>query len=145
MTVHPDFLGKPKFFQVHNRRDNYSTPKTIYEELDREFNFDYDPCTLNPKGLREYDGLGSWAGERIFVNPPYSKPRPWIEKAIEEWKKGKLVVMLLKADTSTNWFHDLILPYAEIRFIRGRLHFSEKGPAPFPSMIVIFKPKEKSI
>jgi len=124
-----------QFYRLNNRRDNYQTPKALYEELDKEFHFDYDPCPLNPIGLRDRDGLGEWKGHSIFINPPYSKPRPWIENALKQ--KDKTIVMLLKADTSTNWFHDLILPNAEIRFIRGRLHFNEKGPAPFPSMVVI--------
>jgi len=79
------------------------------------------------------------------VNPPYSDKEPWIKKAIEQKRKGKLTVMLLPVDTSTSWFHDLILPHAdEIRFIRGRLKFKPHGqPAKFASMIVIFKPEKK--
>lgn len=54
---------------------------------------------------------------------------------------AKSVVFLLPARTDTAWFHDLVLPHAsEIRFIRGRLHFSgHKNAAPFPSMVVVFK------
>lgn len=42
-----------------------------------------------------------------------------------------------------NWFHEYILLVAsEIRFIRGRLKFGgAKSNAPFPSMVVIFKPE----
>jgi len=77
------------------------------------------------------------------VNPPYRDKAAWIRKAIDEWRKCKTVVMLLPVDTSTSWFHDLILPNAtEIRFIRGRLKFSPNGyPARYASMIVIFKPQ----
>jgi len=75
------------------------------------------------------------------VNPPYSDKVPWIKKAIIESRKGKTVVMLLPVDTSTKWFHDLILPHAsEIRFIKGRLKFSPyNSPAKYASMIVIFQ------
>lgn len=49
--------------------------------------------------------------------------------------------MLIPARTDTNVFHDFILGKAEIRFIRGRVRFSEsKINAPFPSMIVVYKP-----
>lgn len=121
--------------------DNYSTPEKIYASLNAEFNFDYDPCPLNPAvGLRDRDGLGSW-GKRNFVNPPYSEKAIWVKKAISEQKKGKLSVLLLPVDTSTNLFHDFILPNAEIRWVRGRLRFgNEKQGAKFCSMICIFKP-----
>jgi site-specific DNA-methyltransferase (adenine-specific) len=69
-----------------------------------------------------------------------------VEKAYREAQKGALVVMLLPARTDTKAFHRYILPYAEIRFIEGRLRFENEGKpgdsAPFPSMVVIFKPKE---
>jgi site-specific DNA-methyltransferase (adenine-specific) len=51
--------------------------------------------------------------------------------------------MLIPARTDTTWFHDYIYNKAEIRFLRGRLKFSNhKNSAPFPSMIVIFKPSK---
>ena len=56
----------------------------------------------------------------------------------DDFKKGVTVVMLLKSDTSTKWFHELILPNAEVRFIKGRLKFNGK-PAPFPSLLAIFR------
>ena len=36
--------------------NNYATPKYIYEPLDAEFNFDFDPCPLN-HNIEEWDGL----------------------------------------------------------------------------------------
>lgn len=48
--------------------------------------------------------------------------------------------MLIPARTDTTYFHDYIYGKAEIRFIKGRLKFgNSKNPAPFPSMVVIFK------
>jgi hypothetical protein len=56
--------------------------------------------------------------------------------------------MLIPARTDTSYFHDYIYGKAEIRFIRGRLKFTdddgnEFAPAPFPSMVVIFRGREK--
>ena len=63
-----------------------------------------------------------------------------------ESQKGATVVMLIPARTDTAAFHECILPYAEIRFLRGRLRFEDKGvqrdAAPFPSMLAIFRGKE---
>lgn len=48
--------------------------------------------------------------------------------------------MLIPARTDTRWFHEYVYPYAEIRFIKGRLKFGNSlNSAPFPSMIVIFR------
>lgn len=45
-------------------------------------------------------------------------------KAIEESKKGKLVIMLLPVSTSTKIFHEHILPnQKEIIFLKGRVKF----------------------
>ena len=120
--------------------DKYQTPKDFYAKLDRLFNFDkFDPCPIDwkqgdPSGL-EMD----WA-DRTFVNPPYShgKTRLWVNKAIREANKGKLVVMLLRCDTSTQAFHRLIKPNAtKIVFVEGRILFNGK-PANFASMVVVF-------
>ena len=126
--------------------NHWATPKSFYDKLDREFNFDFDPCPLNS----DFDGLIVEWGECNFVNPPYdrvNKPK-FIQKAFEEWKKGKTCVLLIPASTSTKQFHELILPNAEIRFIKGRIAFegyntkgeyTTKGKGKHDSMLVIFK------
>ena len=56
--------------------------------------------------------------------------------------------MLIPARTDTQMFHDFILGNAEIRFIRGRVHFEvdgqRKDAAPFPSMIAVFRGGQQS-
>lgn len=69
----------------------------------------------------------------------------WVKKAVKEAARGATVVCLLPARTDTAIFHKYCLKYAaEILFIEGRVTFNEDfgetDPAPFPSMIVIFKP-----
>jgi site-specific DNA-methyltransferase (adenine-specific) len=52
--------------------------------------------------------------------------------------------MLIPARTDTKAFHEFIYHQAELRFVKGRLKFNDgKNPAPFPSMVVIFRGKEK--
>ena len=125
--------------------DNWATPKHFYDELDREFHFDFDPCPLNGTDWLEREW---WLSN--FVNPPYSRTlkEVFVLKAIEESKKGKLCVMLLPVSTSTRLFHNHIKPNAkEIRFVKWRIKFlwtNTKGEyvtnkAPMhDSMIVIF-------
>jgi len=103
--------------------DNWRTPKNIYKILDQEFHFDFDPC---PYPKPKWNGLEIGWGKSNFVNPPYSETEKWIKKALEEHKKGKSVIMLLRLDASTKWFRDLLLPNAEIRLFDDRLHFVDK-------------------
>lgn len=115
----------------------WPTPRRFYEELDREFRFDFDPCPLGGSQDGRSTLFVSWAGKRVFCNPPYG---PEIPKFMSRAEEADLAVFLVPARTDTRWFHEIVLPKArEIRFIRGRLTFGEgKNPAPFPSMVVIF-------
>ena len=115
--------------------DNYKSDDWIL----RMFEDWFDPCPLMSKPL--VDGLSIDWRDRTFVNPPYSNPLKWVEKAIKEMNKGNLVVMLLRVDTSTKWFAKLVEANAKIMFIHGRLKHHTGKPANFPSMLVVLCPK----
>jgi hypothetical protein len=78
---------------THNKHYWYIPPEII-NPLHAEFNFDFDPCpSPRPEG---FDGLTVEWGERNWVNPPFTGGvTPWIRKAIEQQKKGKLCVIIL--------------------------------------------------
>jgi site-specific DNA-methyltransferase (adenine-specific) len=124
---------------------DWCTPPDLYEELDKIYKFDLDPCASvgNAKCpyffTKEEDGLSKdWGTCNVFCNPPYKDIAKWIEKAYNESLKGALVVMLIPARSDTRWFKNYATK-GEIRFISGRLKFSgHKNSAPFPSMLVIF-------
>lgn len=130
--------------------DLWETPQAFFDELDGEFHFDVDVCALpeNAKCARYYtpeqNGLEKIWGGCCWCNPPYGREiGKWVYKAWESARNGALVVMLLPARTDTRWFHDYIYGQAEVRFIKGRLKFGDsKNSAPFPSMVVVFRPKE---
>ena len=106
-------------------KDDWKTPNDLYMQLDKEFNFDFDPCPYM-HSKEKWDGLKINWGQRNFVNPPYTfkTKEAFVKKAIKESKKNKLCVLLLPVSTSTVLFHDFILPNKkEIRFIRGRVKF----------------------
>lgn len=116
--------------------EHWSTPPEVYAALDREFRFTVDACPFH--GDRE--GLGlleSWAGQRVYCNPPYGPEiRKWLEKA----REAEVAVYLLPARTDTKWWHDLAMGADEVRFLRGRLRFvGAKNPAPFPSVLLVFR------
>ncbi len=81
------------------------TPPDLYDELDAEFHFDFDPCPFPlPAG---FDGLTCEWGQSNYVNPPFGSiihegkkkgPTAWVRKAIEEWQKGKTVVLVYPID-----------------------------------------------
>ncbi len=72
-----------------------------------------------------------------------------LKAAERDDETGATVVLLIPARTDTTYFHDYIYGKAEIRFIRGRLRFTDEegnayAPAPFPSMVVIYNGKGDS-
>ena len=96
---------KPKkrigILKEERRKHNFwLTPPEHYKKLDDEFHFDFDPCPF-PK--QDFDGLNVEWGQTNYVNPPFGSiihegkkkgPTAWAKKAIEEYKKGKKVVLL---------------------------------------------------
>lgn len=145
-------------------KDNWQTPPEIFGPLDKEFRFTIDAAAdESNRLLARYMGPGEtsvaedaltvpWVKERAFLNPPYSKVKAFVEKASEERNNSTTTAMLIPARTDTRWFHEHIwdrryfvsYPNVEIRFLKGRIKFLDagrpSGPAPFPSMIVIFRP-----
>jgi site-specific DNA-methyltransferase (adenine-specific) len=124
--------------------DEWETPPTFVAALEAEFGpFDLDPCARLETAKAAYyytkadDGLAqAWARSarvHVFVNPPYSDPGPWVAKAIEEAKRGAVTRLLLPAATDVGWFHELVLPSANVRFLRGRLRFHGWAGTPIGS------------
>jgi len=138
----------------------WETPEALYNELNAEFQFSLDPCSTDDNHkcakyfTKEDDGLSkTWEGETVWMNPPYGREiKQWIEKAHREARdNGVTVVCLIPARTDTSYWHDIIFPNAEVRFLKGRVKFINKllpsyrkdgnfkvNGAPFPSAIVIF-------
>lgn len=121
---------------ISTGNDEWRTPEAFYQALDAEFGFDFDPSPPDPK----FNGLHVEWGSINFCNPPYSNLDKWIRKAFMEYQKGKTVVMLIPARTDTKAWHECILPFAEVRFVKGRLYFNDgTGRAPFPSAVIVWR------
>lgn len=138
------------------------TPQDFFDKLDTEFRFVLDVAATENSAkcanffTPETDGLNqSWSCcGAVFCNPPYGQElKKWVRKAYTEAQSGQTIVLLIPARTDTAFFHDYIYGKAEIRFVRGRLTFTDvdgnpkrdkRGramPAPFPSMVVVYNPK----
>ena len=82
------------------------TPPDLYQKLDAEFHFDFDPCPYPYKK----DGIGIEWGQSNYVNPPFRAkdahnghgPTAFVRKAIEENKKGKQVVLIIPVQSYVN-------------------------------------------
>lgn len=139
-----------------SEKQDWCTPQQFFDELDAEFHFVLDAAATHQNGkckrcfTPEDDGLiQNWdVGGAVYCNPPYGREIGlWVKKAYEEAQKGTTIVMLIPARTDTKYFHEYIYHKAEIRFVKGRLKFTDengtpKGTAPFPSMVVIYNRKD---
>lgn len=127
--------------------DDRATTPEVFEPLNRRFRFSIDVAAsaANTKLPRFYsiedDGLlQSWAGERVWCNPPYSSIEPWLEKAWVEWegdeavdRRPGVIVMLLPANrTEQGWWQRWVEPFRfdgrlRVEFLPGRLRFLKPG------------------
>jgi hypothetical protein len=152
----------------HSKNDELRTPAYIYDWLNRRFRFTCDaaatientkcasffvgPCVRDQMGptttlICECALCSSWKGQRVFLNPPYSRPLfgQFIESSIEERDNAEIIVMLVKWDTSTENAR-LLRQYAHIEELRRVQYDDENGnPLPaatFASAIAILRPSE---
>lgn len=128
---------------IGNKNDDIGTPKEFYDQLNEIYHFDFDPCPLK---CTEFDGLEIDWKESNFVNPPYSKIGLWLRKAIKELEKGKKSVFLIPVRSQSQYWRDLIFPFASyIDFITGGIRFEPyKNISPMPMCLVVFDPKDKT-
>lgn len=124
-------------------RDQFAqTPQEFMEWMERTYGkFDFDPCPANP----DFDGLSCDWGNNNYVNPPYNNLKPWLNKAITEWRKGKQVVFLMPNRIHSKYFLQAVHPWnypggIELYVIPGGIKFKDyKVRAPF-GMIYLLMP-----
>lgn len=121
--------------------DDRGTPFDLFASWHQRFRFTVDAAAaphnakLERHWTKEVDGLKqSWAGERVWCNPPYSSIWPWVRKAWSE-TDCPLVVMLLPANrTEQQWWQREVEPHRDrpgsilrTEFWRGRIKFLYPG------------------
>jgi hypothetical protein len=119
-------------------------PPAIYEPLEDEFHFTFDPCPYpRPNG---FDGLSAEWGESNWVNPLFGGGiTAWVRKAIAENAKGKTVVLILPLD---NWVRLLLEARAEVRVVGSHewIHADtgERRKSSRPSFLFILRAKKEA-
>jgi phage N-6-adenine-methyltransferase len=135
--------------------DEWSTPRVLFDFLDRFFRFDVDVCASPSNAkcakfiTKEQDGLQQeWqSGKKHWMNAPYSQAGKWAKKADQAAKAGAIVVGLFANRSATAWYRDHLVPSALIADLHGRLTFDHLGKpvamssAPFSSILAIW-PRE---
>jgi hypothetical protein len=106
-----------------SRKQNWTTPREIFDPLHGEYRFTMDGASepgngLLPKASTAENPL-PWGGERVFCNPPWSNIRQFVELAAT----ADLAVLLVPARTNVRWFHRAIELGASVRFFLGRPKF----------------------
>ena len=109
--------------------DDWYTPPAIFDALG--LTFDLDPCSPGAGHwvpavniyTKDDDGLAQpWLG-LVFMNPPFGGRNghlPWLRRFIEHGNG----IAIVRAYTSSAWFHEFIAPNAEILlFPKGKTKF----------------------
>ena len=132
-----DKLLSQKFYIGKGEKDESPTPEWFYKFIINELNF-VDVC----KDPNEFNFFLNELPAKSYCNPPFSEKSRFIYKACRESKKGKLIIMLLPADFSTQWFVNAFWNCkATVVIIAGcRLHSKR---ALFPSILLIFNNKQE--
>ena len=96
-----DLLGVFFSWDVCANDNNSKCPdyikKSEENSLELDWHQDFDGCHV--------PGQKTVA---LWMNPPYSNPLPWCEKAAQESKKGVIIVGLLPDDRSCKWYREFI-------------------------------------
>ncbi len=139
-------------------QDTWTTPRSFYDRLDKEFDFALDAAALSastlvpsnwygpdhPEQARQdalnRDWVADSLGGTVWLNPPYGRTiKKFMAKADAEAKRGASIVCLVPSRTDTGWWWDSVIHH-EVRFIKGRLRFgNSSNSAPFPSAVVIMR------
>lgn len=116
--------------------DCWMTPLSIIERARRCLgDIDLDPASSDVanyrvKAMRHHtprdNGLEQhWMG-RVFLNPPYSAPKPWIVKLLAHYEAGDVpaAIVVVNNQTDAAWWH-MLAEHDECLTLmtRGRLEF----------------------
>jgi site-specific DNA-methyltransferase (adenine-specific) len=133
----------------------FETPDFFFQKYNKIYNFQFDLSAnkSNKKCERffseqddslkqDWHKINGW----LWLNPPYSPLKPWIQKAQQEFKKGAQIVVLIPPIMNTRYFKE-VLP-TKIIMVVGRIPFLNPDKVPMrgnshDSCLVVYDGQEK--
>ena len=129
-----DDLSNPLALDAGTNSDGWYTPSYLIEAARCVLGgIDCDPASCEAAQSvvqaqtwysKAQDGLQQpWTG-RVWLNPPYSAPTPWVRRAITSYQAGDISAALIITNsyTETAWWQELAA-VGTMLFFRGRLQF----------------------
>lgn len=113
-------------------KDLWATPKEVIDfMISRYGKYDLDAAATPENAVcdkfysEQQNCLKRWWGSKkhVWLNPPYSNPLPFVEKAAEQARNGNQIDVLLNADSSTAWFRLAQMRAAEIIWIVADIEY----------------------
>jgi phage N-6-adenine-methyltransferase len=116
--------------------DEWYTPSEYVETVREVFGgvIDLDPASCGQAQqtvqasryfTKDDDGLKQpWFG-RVFLNPPYSNPVPFVDRLIQHHECGDVpeAILLENTDSSARWFHKALRACSALCFPSSRIKF----------------------
>lgn len=107
--------------------DELYTPVWIFDALGLQFDLDVASSNSDqiivPATKRftiEDDALTKEWNGRVWMNPPFSKPSPWVEK----WLAHRNGIALLPLSGNSKWWRDLWHSDAAVSMIKPNTYFT---------------------
>lgn len=124
-------------------RDEWETPKWLFDKLDKQYNFNIDCCATEQNKKRDYiveDFLDiNYSPLSGWMNPPFSKAYRMFEHFFEVMTRG---VAIYRCDNfETKIWQEIIFPKASWVFIinkRIAYEGQDGNGARFPSALIGF-------
>lgn len=141
-------------------RDLWRTPRWLFEAIQKYLGIQFDvdvACDAGNALLPHFIGkerdalVCDWGepGTNAFLNPPYSKIKPWVEAAMREQRRGVSTVMLIPQSLDTAWYEfatesaneTVVLTGGRVAFLEPdvELGLVEVRENPGGSMLVVFR------
>lgn len=142
----PFHVGEHMGLMGEEPKRYWAIPAAFYERVNREFQFDFDPCP-NPRPL-DFDGLTAQWGQSNWVNPPFTGGvMAWVRRGIQMRELGCTSVFILPI-YQVRAIRTLDMAGAEIRYAGAprfcELKTGEPNPARDndlqPCLLLILRP-----
>lgn len=121
------------YSKTQAKKDSVRTPPYILKWVKKKFGKYYDPTPFRPNFdiSKDKNALTSnWKSGTVFVNPPFSQAKKFVEKAFTEYKLGdKTVILLVKTTVLGSTYFEKV-PGCEIVFFPKAVIFPPHKATP---------------